>query len=56
MVRACLAALRDEGIRRCTLVALTGNAVGNAFWERMGFERRGDFYYRDKELREGDSE
>jgi ribosomal protein S18 acetylase RimI-like enzyme len=47
MVRACLEALRAEGIQKCALVAYTQNEAGNAFWERLGFEARKDLYYRD---------
>ena len=50
MVRACLAALRAEGITKCALVAFTTNAGGNAFWEAMGFQAREDLYYRDVAL------
>ena len=47
MVRACLAALRTEGIHRCALVAFTKNEGGNAFWKAMGFAQREDLFYRD---------
>jgi ribosomal protein S18 acetylase RimI-like enzyme len=50
MVRACLAALRAEGIHKCALIAFTNNGAGNAFWEAMGFEAHEDFYYRDRRL------
>jgi len=52
MVRACLSALREEGIRRCALIAFTSNGAGNAFWEAMDFHAREDFYYRDRGLLE----
>ena len=50
MVQACLDALRAEGIRKCALVAFTKNQEGNAFWEAMGFQARGDLYYRERGL------
>ena len=52
MVRACLAALRAEGIHRCALIAFTNNGAGNAFWAAMGFEAHEDFYYRDRQVSE----
>ncbi|MCL2298796.1 MAG: GNAT family N-acetyltransferase [Firmicutes bacterium] len=50
MAEACLAALRAEGISNCALIAFTSNGAGNAFWEAMGFDRRGEIYYREKAL------
>jgi len=49
MVRACLAALRAEGIHSCALVAFTRNTGGNAFWEAVGFRAR-DMVYRERRL------
>lgn len=37
MVRACLVALRKEGIRKCALVTYKSNELGNAFWPAQGF-------------------
>ena len=48
MLRACLAALRAEGIHKCALIAFTSNGAGNAFWDAMAFEAREDFYYRER--------
>ena len=50
MVGFCLAALRAENIYRCALIAFTSNNTGNAFWEAMGFDRRGEIHFREKTL------
>jgi len=50
MVGFCLAALRAEGIHKCALVAFTKNQGGNAFWQAMGFDRRGEIHFREKTL------
>jgi len=50
MVEACLSALREEGILRCALISFTKNEGGNAFWEAMGFDTRGEIYFREKTL------
>ena len=52
MVKACLAALRAEGLSKCALISFTNNGAGNAFWRAMGFQAREDFYYRDRGLLE----
>ncbi|MCL2508363.1 MAG: GNAT family N-acetyltransferase [Oscillospiraceae bacterium] len=45
-----LAALKAEGISRVALVAFKDNEVGNAFWEKRGFETREDLNYRNKDI------
>ena len=50
MLGFCLDALRAEGIHRCALIAFTSNDTGNAFWGAMGFDTRGEFYFREKKL------
>ena len=50
LVRAALAALRDAGISKVALVAVSRNEIGNAFWEQQGFPRRDDLSYRDRTL------
>ena len=50
MVAFCLAALRVEGIHKCALIAFTSNGAGNAFWNAMGFDRRGEIHFREKML------
>ena len=51
MVEAALNALKEEKISKVALVAFSRNEAGNAFWERMGFEARGDLTYRNRALR-----
>ncbi|MCL2377335.1 MAG: GNAT family N-acetyltransferase [Defluviitaleaceae bacterium] len=48
LVDAALAALQNEGIRKVWLVVMADNAQGNTFWEKQGFEKRDDIYYRNK--------
>lgn len=50
MVEAVIAALKQEGIQKVSLVAMRKNELGNAFWERMGFTERTDLVYRNKSL------
>lgn len=52
LVDAALAALCRCGINKVALVVFDRNEGGNAFWERMGFERRCDLVYRNRELAE----
>jgi len=50
LVDAALCALKEEGISKAALVAFEHNAIGNAFWEKMGFTRRKDLVYRNRTL------
>lgn len=52
LTEKALEALRKEGIHKVALVVFSGNASGNAFWERLGFTRRDDLTYRNKSLTE----
>ncbi|MCL2298797.1 MAG: GNAT family N-acetyltransferase [Firmicutes bacterium] len=46
LVNACLAAMRNEGIRRCCFVTYRSNDEGNAFWDAVGSVRRDEALYR----------
>ncbi|WP_099721754.1 GNAT family N-acetyltransferase [Bifidobacterium choerinum] len=50
LVNATLHALANEGIVKVALVVFARNDAGNAFWERLGFDARGDLTYRNKAL------
>ena len=50
LTRACLEALRQEGVPRVTLAAYGHNESGNDYWERRGFVLRDDLMYRTKDL------
>lgn len=52
LVDRSLSALKAEGIHKVALVAFKHNALGNAFWERMGFTLREDLNYRNFALSE----
>jgi len=46
LVDACRAAMRKEGIARCSFVVYRSNEEGNAFWDAIGSARRDDALYR----------
>lgn len=50
LVNATLHALANESIVKVALVVFARNDAGNAFWERLGFDMRGDLTYRNKAL------
>lgn len=52
LVDSALAALEKEGIHKVALVAFEKNALGNAFWEKVGFTTRNDLVYRNKNIHE----
>jgi len=48
LVEEALSALKNEGINKVAFVVFRKNEMGNAFWERIGFEERTDLVYRNK--------
>jgi len=52
LVNACLAAMRKEGICRCSFAVFRDNETGNAFWDAMGSVRRNEILYRNLETGE----
>lgn len=48
LVDHAIAALDKEGIHKVGLAVFTTNAIGNRFWERVGFFKREDIVYRSK--------
>ncbi|WP_026645353.1 GNAT family N-acetyltransferase [Bifidobacterium sp. AGR2158] len=50
LVNATLHALANEGIVKVVLVVFAHNDAGNMFWQRLGFDARGDLTYRNKAL------
>lgn len=52
LVESALTALEKEGIHKVALVAFEKNALGNAFWESIGFTVRNDLVYRNKNIHE----
>jgi N-acetylglutamate synthase len=42
LVEHCLAQLKAEGISRCSIFLIAGNASGEAFWRRTGWRERHD--------------
>jgi ribosomal protein S18 acetylase RimI-like enzyme len=47
---AAVSALEAEGSSKAALLVKSGNAVGNAFWEKLRFGAREDVVYRDRAL------
>ena len=52
MVVHCMNALKAEQINKVSLIAFTKNDVGNAFWNRICWTKRGDLNYYDFVLNE----
>ena len=52
MVAFCMEALKKEKINKVSLIAFTNNAVGNAFWQSIGWTKREDLNYYDFTLNE----
>lgn len=51
LLDAAFHALEQEGISKLGLVVFARNEKGNQFWEKCGFEARGDLIYRSKGIR-----
>jgi len=52
LVKACMDALKVEGIHKSALVVYKTNELGNKFWESIGFTLREDLNYRNMSLNE----
>ena len=52
LVNCAMIALEAEGIYKVALVAFEKNSIGNGFWEHIGFIRRDDLVYRNKNIHE----
>lgn len=52
LVGYAMKALEAEGINKTALVAFETNTIGNGFWEHMGFTKREDLVYRNKNIHE----
>ena len=48
LVEFALNALQEEGIHKVAFVVFKKNEIGNAFWEKLGFDERTDLVYRNK--------
>jgi ribosomal protein S18 acetylase RimI-like enzyme len=42
LVDKCMAALRSEGIRKCTILVYADNEKGKQFWRKLGWNERAD--------------
>lgn len=52
LVNKAMNALEEEGIHKVALLTFKKNALGNSFWDKMGFTVREDVYYRNKNIHE----
>ncbi len=52
LVKLAMDALEKEGINKAALVVFERNEIGNGFWESIGFKKRDDLVYRNKNIRE----
>ncbi len=52
LVDHALEALEKEGIHKAALVVFKRNEDGNRFWEKLGFTRRDDLCYRNRNIHE----
>ena len=50
LVDAMLDGMREEGISKVALVVFAYNDAANAFYEKIGFVKRNDLYYRNISL------
>ena len=50
LVEQAMAALEREGIHKAALVVFARNALGNGFWESIGFSTREDLVYRNQNI------
>ncbi|NJL71757.1 MAG: GNAT family N-acetyltransferase [Candidatus Competibacteraceae bacterium] len=50
LARACLDALRAEGIAKCHLFVFADNELGSSFWRVMGWKKRDDLAVYSKDL------
>ena len=50
LVEQAMAALEQEGIHKAALVVFARNALGNGFWESIGFSAREDLVYRNQNI------
>ncbi len=52
LVKKTMNTLKNLGINKTALVVFSENSVGNAFWEKVGFNLREDLSYRNKTITE----
>lgn len=50
LVAPVMSALEKEGIHKAALVVFKKNGTGNGFWENIGFLKRDDLVYRNKNI------
>lgn len=48
---AAIEALKAQGIHKAGLLVMADNRLGNDFWEKRGWDRRTDVYYRNLVLK-----
>jgi ribosomal protein S18 acetylase RimI-like enzyme len=51
LVQTCLDALQSQGIEKCHIFVIADNQEGIQFWQKIGWQRRGDILVMSKEIR-----
>ena len=54
LLDAAIAALKAQGIQKAGMLVIASNQAGNDYWEKRGWERRGDVYYRNRILKKNE--
>ena len=52
LLDSAMEALKAQGIRKAGMLVMADNQVGNAYWEKRGWEKRTDVYYRNRVLKQ----
>jgi ribosomal protein S18 acetylase RimI-like enzyme len=50
LVEKVIEELGKQGIDKCHLFVVAGNELGEAFWSRLGWEKRSDIYIYSKDM------
>ena len=52
LVDAAINALKAQGIHKAGMLVMADNQLGNAYWQKRGWERRTDVNYRNRVLKD----
>lgn len=52
LLNAAIEALIAQGIHKAGMLVMADNQTGNDYWEKRGWERRKDVYYRNRVLKQ----
>lgn len=51
LLNQAVEALKAQGIRKAGMLVMANNQVGNDYWEKQGWERRTDVFYRNRVMK-----